>query len=183
MMRNLDLCFIDLETTGLSPDSEIIEMAVIRVRQDDLTLVDEWSVKVKPEHLDRADSGALAVNQYSEEEWKEAYPIKSALEVFLDKTKDSVLVGHNLMIDWMWLSHWLHQTGLMLNFRYKPGRFYYQGFDTISLAYAKLRHIESLQLFSLDELTKYFGINRKQAHRALDDARATYELFVKLINY
>ena len=46
-----------------------------------------------------------------------------------------------------------------------------------------LWNMPGIEKFSLDELTKYFGISRLRAHRALEDARATYELFVKLINY
>lgn len=182
-MRNFNLAFIDFETTGLGFDSEIIEMAVVTASQTSLEILEEWSVKIEPKYLDRADQDSLAINGYNAAEWADASEIKPALKLFLEKTSGKVLVGHNLCVDWLWLHRSLFENGLLPSMKFESGKFYYQGFDTISLAYSKLRNIPGIEKFSLDELTKYFGISRLRAHRALDDARATYELFVKLLNY
>jgi len=182
-MRNFNLAFIDFETTGLGFDSEIIEMAVITVDHKSLEILEEWSTKVKPKNLDRADSNSLALIGYNDAEWSGALELKPALEIFLEKTNNKVLVGHNLCVDWLWLNRALFEKRLLSSMKYKSGQFYYQGFDTVSLAYAKLRNVEGIEKFSLGELTRYFGINRLREHRALYDARATYELFVKLLNY
>ncbi len=182
-MKNFNLAFIDFETTGLKYDSEIIEMAAILVESGNLEITEEWSVKVKPQNIAAADPESLAINGYNETEWLGAMEIKPALQVFLEKTANRVLVGHNLSVDWLWLHRSLFENGLLASMKYGSGQFYYQGFDTISLAYAKLRSAAGIEKFSLEELTQYFGIGRNRAHRALDDARATYELFLKLINY
>lgn len=182
-MRNFDLAFIDFETTGLGFDSEIIEMAVITVSQASLEVLKEWSVKIKPKNLSRADPDSLMINGYNDAEWADALEIKQALQMFLEKTSGKVLAGHNLCVDWLWLHRSLFENGILTSMKFEPGKFHYQGFDTVSLAYSKLRNVPGIEKFSLDELTKYFGISRLRAHRALDDARATYELFVKLLNY
>ena len=182
-MRNFDLAFIDFETTGLGFDSEIIEMAVITASHESLEVLEEWSVKVKPKDLSRADLESLVINGYNDAEWVDALETKPALQIFLEKTSGKVLIGHNLCVDWLWLHRSLFENGMLASMKFESGKFYYQGFDTVSLAYSKLRNVTGIEKFSLDELTKYFGINRLQAHRALDDARATYELFVKLLNY
>ncbi len=182
-MRNFDLAFFDLETTGLSFDADIIEMAVILADHESLNIVEEWSAKVKPKDISKADPQAFLVNGYNEAEWADALEIKPALEAFLQKTSNKVLVGHNLPMDWMWLNRALFENKLLESMKFASGQFYYQGFDTASLAYSKLRNVVGIEKFSLDELTQYFGIQRTRSHRAMDDARATYELFTKLINY
>lgn len=182
-MKNFNLAFVDFETTGLTFDADIIEMAVINVNQSDLQITEEWSAKVKPKDLSKADPEALVINGYNESDWTDALDIKPALEIFLQKTANKVLVGHNLPMDWMWLNRALFENKLLESMKFSSGQFYYQGFDTVSLAYAKLRNVEGLEKFSLDELSQYFGISRARSHRALDDAKATYELFVKLLNF
>lgn len=182
-MKNFDLAFVDLETTGLGFDSEIIEMAVITASHESLEILEEWSVKIKPQHLDRADPESITINGYNDGEWTDALEIKSALQMFLEKTSGKVLVGHNLCYDWLWLHRSLFENGMLPSMKFESGKLYYQSLDTVSLAYIKLRNVFGIERLSLDELTKYFGINRGRAHRALDDARATHELFVKLLNY
>ena len=182
-MINFDLAFIDFETTGLGFDSEIIEMAVITVNHQNLEVLEEWSVKIKPNYLDRADPDSLAINGYNDVEWTDALEIKPALQMFLQKTSDKVIVGQNLCFDWLWLHRSLFENGMLASMKFESGKLYYQSLDTVSLAYSKLRNVPGIEKFSLDELTKYFGISRLRAHRALDDARATYEPFVKLLNY
>lgn len=182
-MRNFNLAFIDFETTGLGFDSEIIEMAVVTVSQTSLAILEEWSIKIKPKYLGRADPESLAINGYNATEWADASEIKPALQLFLEKTSGKILVGHNLCFDWLWLHRSLFENELLPSMKVESGKFYYQSLDTVSLAYSKLRNIFGIEKFGLEELTKYFGINREHAHRALDDARATYELFIKLLNF
>lgn len=182
-MRNFDLAFFDLETTGLSFNADIIEMAVILADHESLNIVEEWSTRVKPRDISKADPAALAVNGYNEAEWVDALEIKPALEVFLQKTSNKVLVGHNLPMDWMWLNRALFENKLLESMKFTSGQFYYNSLDTVSMAYTKLRNVAGIEKFSLEELSQYFGIQRARSHRAMDDARATYELFVKLLNY
>ena len=54
--------------------------------------------------------------------------------------------------------------------------------DTISIAFAKLYDIDGVEKVSLKFLCEHFGVENKKAHTALSDARATFEIFVKLMN-
>ncbi len=54
--------------------------------------------------------------------------------------------------------------------------------DTLSVAYARLGARGDIEKYSLSVLCDMFGIKNSNAHTALADAHATYELFPKLIN-
>ena len=177
-MNNRALAFIDLETTGLKPTSEIIEMAVIKVDPEKLSIIEEWSIKIKPEDIKSANPESLRVNGYNEKEWEDAVDIRVGLTIFNEKVKDCILVGHNIAWDLLWIQNAFQSHGISKSF-------YYQALDTISLAYAKLYHkIKSgeISFLGLDVLVNYCGVRWESRHRALEDARATYQVFVKLIN-
>jgi len=58
---------------------------------------------------------------------------------------------------------------------------YYHKLDTISIAWAKLHNEPDIDHFSLREMCKLFNITNKNPHSALSDARATYELYKRLM--
>jgi DNA polymerase-3 subunit alpha (Gram-positive type) len=57
---------------------------------------------------------------------------------------------------------------------------HYHKLDTISIAFAKLYDVPEVEKFSLRFLCEYFKIENKNAHTALSDARATFEVYKKL---
>jgi len=172
-MKNRDLVFIDTETTGLNLQNELLQIAVIRVKSDDFSILDEWSVKIKPRHIENADPEALKVNGYNEEEWRNAVDIEQALDMFNEKTKDAVPVGHNLPFDLFFLKKELNKYD-------RDATFFYHGLDTVSLAWQELKNVQEVERFSLNELARYFKIGQPNAHDALADAKTTYQLFLKL---
>ncbi|PIR98481.1 MAG: hypothetical protein COT88_01490 [Candidatus Colwellbacteria bacterium CG10_big_fil_rev_8_21_14_0_10_41_28] len=173
--RNRDLCFFDLEATGLSAYSEILEIGAIRIETDSLNIMEEFSTKTLPERIETADPEALEVVGYDEKVWKkEAIPIKEALEKFLVFAEDCVLVAHNLPFDWMWLQRSLEDNGL------NP-TFFYHGLDTISLAWLKTQQDKIKTGLSLKNLSRQFDIDMGTHHNALEDAKTAYNIFVKLI--
>ena len=58
---------------------------------------------------------------------------------------------------------------------------HYHKLDTISIAWAKFHKDTDVIHFSLRELCERFGIKNEKAHTALSDARATFELYKKLM--
>lgn len=173
--RNRDLCFFDIESTGLSVYGEMIEIGAIRVETDGLNIMDEFSTKILPERIETADPEALEVVGYDEKLWKkEAIPIREALEKFLVFADDCVLVAHNLAFDWMWLQRSLEDNGL-------TPTYFYHGLDTVSLAWLRTQQDDIRTGLSLKNLSRNFDIDMGTHHNALDDAKTAYNIFVKLI--
>ena len=172
--KDLDLAFIDTETTGRDFEHELIEIAVVRASGFNFAVLDEWDIKIKPKHIELADPDSLKINHYKEEDWASAIELEEALKIFLEKTENTILVAHNLLFDWYYIHKALKECNL------EP-TFWFKGLDTISLAWLKLRNSPDIKTLSFKELTGYFDIKQEKAHSALDDARAAYQLFLKIV--
>jgi DNA polymerase III alpha subunit (gram-positive type) len=181
-MKAHDLVFVDIETTGLDARMhEIIDIAIVRVRQTWIErekprfeIVDEWSTKIQPENIATADPASLRVTGYTVTGWTGATTIASALEDFAKKTDGAIMVAHNVAFDAGFLDTALARHGIQ-------NTMHYHRLDTVSMAYAVLHSTPDVGRYSLAELCKYFGIENKNAHSALADARADFELFKKLM--
>lgn len=173
-LKDYDLAFIDAEMTGRGYEHELIELAVIRVSSFDFSVKDEWVTKIKPRNIANAEPEALAITGYTEEKWKDAPDLETALPQFLQKTEDTILVGHNVNNDWFYIYKSLAACKLQPTFSYRT-------LDTVSLAWLKLRNEPDIRRLSLRELAMHYGITIEKAHSALDDARTAYKIFMKLI--
>jgi len=75
------LAFIDVETTGLIPGyHEMIDIGVVMTDLDGNTL-DELFVRIQPEHPERTDASARAVNAYDEQRWHELGALSPAAAI------------------------------------------------------------------------------------------------------
>jgi DNA polymerase III epsilon subunit-like protein len=175
MMKKHNLAFIDAEMTGLDPlKHEIIELGAVIVSPE-LQIIEEFDFKIKPEHLEEADPTSLKISNYQTHEWQGAIPLKQALQILNEKARDCVMVGHNVAFDSLFLETAFSRFGIV-------NTMHYHKLDTISIAWAKLHRDPDLEHFSLRELCARFGIENPKAHTALSDARATYELYKKLMS-
>src|SRR3989304_956640 len=166
-MNQKNLAFIDIETTGLNPDiQEIIEIGGV-IAKPDLTIIDEFEIKVKPENLAVAEPEALRINRFDPANWVFALALPEAMKIFSEKAKDAIMVGHNVTFDFSFLQKAFSKTGV-------PNLMHYHKLDTISIAYAKLGKNGDTQKYSLGFLCGMFGIDYKYAHTALADARAAF---------
>jgi len=115
-MKNKKLAFIDTETTGFDIEKhEIIEIGGVIVEQEEgkpIRIVDEFEIKIQPERIEDADPEALSINGYNEAEWMFALGKKQAMELFAEKTKDAVMVAHNIAFDYSFLSKAFSDTGV-----------------------------------------------------------------------
>lgn|SRR5574343_614407 len=181
-MKKHRLAFIDVETTGFNPDiQEIIQIGCVLADQawdgDKVTLkhIEEFELKIQPQNISAADPQALRVNGYTPSEWIFAYNLDEAMKIFQAKTKDCIFVAHNATFDSMFIEKAFRKTGL-------ENLMHYHKLDTLSIAYARLGTRGDTDKYSLGFLCDMFGIKNQNAHTALADAHATYELFPKLIN-
>jgi DNA polymerase III alpha subunit (gram-positive type) len=136
--------------------------------------IDEFEFKVKPEHIETAEVGALRVNGYDESAWMFAHSLEEALKTLSQKCDGCVLVGQNISFDYSFLSYAFGQKKI-------KDPFFYAKLDTISLAYMRFRKDETMTSFTLRELCERLGIKNEKAHSALADIRATFEIFKRLM--
>ncbi len=155
---------IDLETTGLDPNSEeIIEVGTVTFRDEQI--VDEWSSLVNPfRDLPPFITRLTGISQVMVDGAPELYRLRPRLKRLLS---EHILVGHNIGFD----LGFLHAADLAWGNR---------RLDTLELASILL---PDAGRYGLGALTRYLGLpggEDGQAHRALDDARWTAHLFMEL---
>lgn len=176
-MTNKTLAFIDIETTGLDVGKhEIIEIGCLIAREKGdgtFEVKEEFEMKVQPQHIETAEPEALSVNGYNEAEWMFGVTLEQAMKNLSDKTKDAVMVAHNVGFDYSFLAKAFSETSV-------PNQMFYANLDTLSFAVAKLGNNPAVKRYSLRALCEYFGIKNERAHTALADVRAMFEVYKKL---
>jgi DNA polymerase III epsilon subunit family exonuclease len=174
-MKKHNFAFIDIETTGLNVlKHEIIEFGCV-LSTPGGDLIEEFELKIKPEHIEDADPVSLKVNHYDVKDWEGALGLEEAIKIITEKTKDCIMVGHNVSFDSLFLEYAFAKMQI-------ANTMHYHKLDTISMAWAKLHNEPDVEHFSLREMCLRFGIKNERAHTALSDARATFELYKKLMS-
>ncbi len=155
---------VDVETTGRDPKmADLLEIGAVRI--EDNKIVDRWSTLVDP-------GRSIIGNQMhgiSDKEIKGAPSPKDAAEQFLKFAGDATLVGHNVGFDLGFL-----EEALGDGFRFQSGQY----LDTLVLA--REGYPDWAESYKLGDLARFFGIELKDAHRALPDAEATAQLAPEL---
>lgn len=155
---------IDLETTGLNPKTDkIIEIGAVKVEQG--KVVDAFETLVNPHRP--LEARIVELTGIREEDLQDAPDIRDVLLQVMDFVGEEVLLGHSILFDYSFLKKAAVDQKL---------KFERLGVDTLKIARKFLPELESR---SLDYLCKHYGIPHV-AHRALEDARATVELYFKL---
>jgi len=104
-MEERPIAVIDIETTGDNPViHEIIEIGLILINPKTLQLLEKWTTKVKPTHIETALAVALKCNGYHEREWEGAPFLGEAMKIFSAKTKGAIFCSYNLSFDWSFIS-------------------------------------------------------------------------------
>lgn len=157
-----DYIVVDLETTGLSAkDNRIIEIGAIKVKMGQIEGLFETFVNpgcAIPERI-------TEVTGINDSMVAEAPYIETEIVNFIDFSEGLPLIGHNLIFDYSFLK--ANAVNNKLTFERK-------GIDTLKIAREKLRTLPSR---SLEYLCQHFGIPDENHHRAVNDAKATYELY------
>lgn len=173
--RNRKLVFIDIETTGLSlVNSEIIEVAALVCDGKTLNLEKTFHTKIKPLHIERAEKEALKVTGYDPIKWRGAKDLKKTLMEFANIAPNGVMVGWNIAFDWAFLEKAFEENKIIHKFDYHK-------IDAMSVAYAEIFKKGAFASINLRKVAIIFGIKLPTIHDALNDARATYEIFKKIM--
>ena len=161
-----DYIAIDLETTGirLSKD-KIIEVGLLKVK--DSHIIDTFSCVINPDM--QVDDKILELTKISKNELENAKRIHEVINHIVDFCEDYVLLGHNTIFDYSFVKKEANRAGL---------EFEKRGIDTYKLCKRVLP--ENVRK-NLTEACGYFGIERKNSHRAFSDAYYTHVLFQEII--
>jgi DNA polymerase-3 subunit alpha (Gram-positive type) len=103
---------------------------------------------------------------------KDAPVFADVADALLDFLGDSVLVAHNASFDMRFLNHEVSRV-------YGEYRVANPCLCTVQLSRKLLPHIENHKLKTVAE---YYSISLVNHHRASDDAKATAEIFVNLLD-
>ncbi len=169
-MSNIDniknYTVIDLEMTGLSAKNDkIIEIGAARVRGGEI--VDTISTLVNPkQHIPQRVQELTGI---TDSDVENAADMDAAVDNLLDFIGDDIILGQNVTFDYSFLKQWAvnHKRTLSLN-----------AYDTLKIA---RKCLPAEQSKKLEDLCEYFDVSRENAHRALDDAIETKQIFEKLL--
>lgn len=161
--------FFDLETTGLVPGYH--EITEIGIKHDTMG---PWSVRVRPEHMDRAEPIALQVSQFNEADWADAPPLDDVIEPLLTRLEDAIIIGHNVGFDLSMLRGELRKRNIP-DARVSRSVICTQ---VLALTHAVPRGLKRL---SLEACCSFYGMPNDGAHNAYDDAVRAERLYYRLV--
>lgn len=166
--QTLDDTFVvfDIETTGFSAaEDRIIEIGAVKIT--DGAIVDRFSTFVNPEIPIPFEIQQLT--HITDDMVLEAPKIEETLPAFLDFVGESALVAHNAGFDVGFIEQNCVRLGRSRTFT---------SVDTVGLARVLL---PTLSKYKLNIVAKALNISLENHHRAVDDAAATAEIYVKFI--
>lgn len=159
-MMNSYVC-IDLETTGLNPKTDkITEIGAVKVIDGIIT--DTYSTFVNPGR--KLEERIVELTGIHDEDLCDAPVINDAFDEINRFIGDLPLLGHSILFDYSFLK----KAAVDKKYVFEK-----KAVDTLKLARKYLPELESR---SLEALCEHYKIPH-QAHRAMEDAKATVELY------
>lgn len=156
----------DIETTGLTPHADtIIEIGAVKIKNG--LIVDRFNELIDPERQISEFTTKLTGISNSMLEGKET--LVSILPKFMDFVGDAVLVAHNASFDGGFIRYYCTQMNL---------KFDNPVMDTLALF---RRLYPEWKNHKLDTACKQLNVSLENHHRAVDDANATAEVFLKVM--
>ena len=162
IINDLKFTVFDFETTGYSPykGAEIIEVGAVKIRDGEIEA--PFQEFVKPSRS--LPAKIIELTGITPDDLETARSVDEVMDDFSSYLIETVLVAHNASFDLSFLNY------------YSPRKIENPHIDSLRLA----RKLGDFESNSLDNLVLELDLNRSNAHRALDDARATAALFLQL---
>ncbi len=168
--ETLDSQFVvfDIETTGLDRENEqITEIGAVKVKNGEI--IDRWSTFVNPQKS--IPEEIVTLTGISDQMVEDAPVISEILPEFFEFSKDSVLVAHNADFDTSFIKRDAKKYNLEYNFCC---------LDTLVLSRCMFPNLRN---YKLDTIANHLDVILDNHHRAVDDAKATADAFVKMISF
>lgn len=166
--QSLDDTYVvfDLETTGLRKAvDKIIEIGAVKVKEG--KIIDRYSTFINP--CRELDEKIVKLTKITDDMVKDAPLEDEKLPDFIEWCGDSVLVAHNAGFDVGFVRQWAVNHGQQIENTI---------IDTVELGKTL---IPDLNNYKLDTLCSKLGVSLENHHRAVEDAEATAELFLKML--
>ena len=163
----------DIETSGTygaacgDGPAEITEIGAVKVVNGKIT--DRFDMLCNPGR--KITSRIEKITNITNEMVKDKPPVSEVVRKFADFTGNMVLVGHNIKAsDLHYISAACKRAGISMGNKY---------FDTYLYA-KKFKKDKNWDCLKLEYLSKIFGIEQANAHRAWCDAEANAQVYFKL---
>ncbi|WP_129597009.1 PolC-type DNA polymerase III [Anaerophilus nitritogenes] len=167
--KPLDQSYIvfDIETTGLSSKNDkITEIGAVRITNGQI--VERFNVLINPKIP--IPPKIVELTGITDDMVKNEPTVEEMLPEFLDFIKNDPIVAHNASFD----------TGFIKeNCRRMKLEFHNSIIDTLRLSKILLPH---LKRYKLNIIAKELNVTLENHHRAVDDAQATAEIFIKFLD-
>lgn len=153
---------VDIESTGLSPEeNRICEIALLKIK--DRKIIEKFVSLINPEK--EIPSYISAINGITNKMVENAPTFKQVALKIYDFIKGEILLFHNANFDFPFIKKELERAGLSF-----PKT---KIIDTYLIAKRYFKFYKN----SLHYISHYYRIERKQEHRAEDDAYTAFRIF------
>ena len=167
-LRKATYVVFDIETTGLSSTRDkIIEISAVKLQN--MQVVDQFSTFVNPGQ--KLSFFTTSLTSITDQDLVGAPTIEEALPKFIAFIEDSILVAHNASFDIGHIYGNMSRLGMPKNI--------YPVIDTLNMA--RYFYSNELKRFNLKAVAKLFKVKLEQHHRATDDANATAQIFLQML--
>ncbi len=165
-IKNKDFVVFDFETTGLHvfEGDKIIEIGAVKIKNGKIT--ERFMCFVNPQKP--LSKEIIELTGITDKDLVGAHSIEQVMPDFYKFTRGAVLVGQNVSFDYGFLNHYGKKCGY--NFESEME-------DTWTLA---MQNLKGLKNYKLKTICAKLGVSLENAHRAVHDAMATAECFIKL---
>jgi DNA polymerase-3 subunit epsilon len=170
----------DTELTGLNKrKDEIISIGAVRIVNLQIDFNQTFHRYIRPSNIN--PNQATLIHRITPEELKKADRVEDVLPEFIEFCGNALIVGHFVGLD----MHFLNKTSRQV----LGGTLSNPGIDTMRLALRykdsgnkdHYGHHDHSSSYTLDDLTKEFGLPVFKPHDALEDALQTAYLFLYLL--
>ncbi|MGO1469005.1 MAG: PolC-type DNA polymerase III [Tissierella sp.] len=156
----------DIETTGLSAiNDSITEIGAIKVKEG--KVIDRFSQLINPERP--IPEFITKLTGITDTMVEDKPTIENVVPTFSDFIENSILVAHNASCDVGFIRENFKKANLTLS---NPI------LDTLELSRAVFTDLKN---HKLNTLAKHLDVNLDNHHRAVDDAKATKDIFLKIM--